>query len=130
MTITEIIVSLFVLTGSILVFLSAIGILRLPDVYSRMHAAGKSSTLGVMSIMTGAVLFFLIDQGNFNFKLLLTIIFIFLTAPLAGLAINRSAYRTHVPMCENSDVDELGDAMDIEREKKRLKEFGQSYDYD
>lgn len=130
MTITEMVVSLFVLTGSLLVLLSAIGILRLRDVYSRMHAAGKSSTLGVMSIMTGAVLFFLIDQGNFNFKLLLAIIFIFITAPLAGLAINRSAYRSHVPMCSESTVDELGDAMDAEREKKRLKEFGKSYDYD
>lgn len=130
MTITEIVTSVFVLTGSILVFLSSLGILRLRDVYSRMHAAGKSSTLGVMSIMTGAVLFFLMDQGNFNFKLLLTIIFIFITAPLAGLAINRSAYRTHVPMCQESALDELGDAMDAEREKKRLKEFGKSYDYD
>lgn len=130
MTITEIVTSVFVLTGSILVLLSSIGILRLRDVYSRMHAAGKSSTLGVMSIMTGAVLFFLMDQGNFNFKLLLTIIFIFITAPLAGLAINRSAYRTHVPMCQESTLDELGDEMDVEREKKRLKEFGKSYDYD
>lgn len=130
MTITEIVTSVFVVTGSILVLLSSIGILRLSDVYSRMHAAGKSSTLGVMSIMTGAVLFFLMDQGNFNFKLLLTIIFIFITAPLAGLAINRSAYRTHVPMCQESTLDELGDAMDVEREKKRLKEFGKSYDYD
>src|SRR5690625_3184602 len=106
LTITEIIASFFVIAGTFFIFVASIGVLRLRDVYSRMHAAGKASTLGVMSIMTGAVIFFLIDQGKFNFKLLLSIIFIFITSPLAGLSINRSAYRSHVPKRRQSNEDE------------------------
>ncbi|CAM4250920.1 monovalent cation/H(+) antiporter subunit G [Lacicoccus alkaliphilus] len=121
MTMTELIVSFFVIVGSFFIFVSSIGILRLRDVYSRTHAGGKSSTLGVMSIMTGVVLFFWVTEGNFNLNLMLTIIFVFMTAPLAALAVNRSAYRTNVPMTDETSIDELGDAMDMEREKEAME---------
>lgn len=125
MTITEIIASFFVIAGTFFIFVASIGVLRLRDVYSRMHAAGKASTLGVMSIMTGAVIFFLIHHGTFNFKLLVTIIFVFMTTPLAALAINRSAYRTNVAMTKEASIDELGDAMDVERESEKLKRLAE-----
>ena len=54
----EIIVSILLLIGGFLTLLSSIGILRLPDVYGRAHAAGKSSTLGVMSIMFATFIYF------------------------------------------------------------------------
>lgn len=126
MTIIEIIASFFIIAGTFFIFVSSIGLLRLRDVYSRTHAGGKSSTLGVMSIMTGAVIFFLVTQGNFNFKLLLTILFIFMTAPLAALAVNRSAYRTNVKLDEKTSMDELGDAMDMEREQERLENLNRN----
>ena len=125
MTITEIIASFFVIAGTFFIFVASIGVLRLRDVYSRMHAAGKASTLGVMSIMTGAVIFFLIHHGTFNFKLLVTIVFVFMTTPLAALAINRSAYRTNVAMTKEGSIDELGDAMDVERESEKLKRLAE-----
>lgn len=123
---TELIVSIFVIVGSFFIFVSSIGILRLRDVYSRTHAGGKSSTLGVMSIMTGVVLFFWVTEGNFNLNIMLTIIFVFMTAPLAALAVNRSAYRTNVPMTEETSIDELGDAMDMEREKEALENLNKN----
>jgi multicomponent Na+:H+ antiporter subunit G len=123
---TELIVSFFVIVGSFFIFVSSIGILRLRDVYSRTHAGGKSSTLGVMSIMTGVVLFFWITEGNFNLNIMLTIIFVFMTAPLAALAVNRSAYRTNVPMTDETSIDELGDAMDMEREKEALENLNKN----
>lgn len=126
MTMTELIVSFFVIVGSFFIFVSSIGILRLRDVYSRTHAGGKSSTLGVMSIMTGVVLFFWVTEGNFNLNIMLTIIFVFMTAPLAALAVNRSAYRTNVPMTDETSIDELGDAMDMEREKEALENLNKN----
>ena len=126
MTMTELIVSIFVIVGSFFIFVSSIGILRLRDVYSRTHAGGKSSTLGVMSIMTGVVLFFWVTEGNFNLNIMLTIIFVFMTAPLAALAVNRSAYRTNVPMTDETSIDELGDAMDMEREKEALENLNKN----
>ena len=72
--------------------LSSIGILRLPDGYGRAHAAGKSSTLGVMSIMFATFIYFA-GEGILNHKILLAILFIFITAPVSSLVISRSAYR-------------------------------------
>ena len=59
MTAIEIIVSVFVVIGALFTLLAAVGIVRLQDVYSRIHAASKSAALGVMSVMIGTFLFFL-----------------------------------------------------------------------
>lgn len=116
LTAIEIIVSVFVLIGGFLAFLSGLGLLRLPDVYSRTHAAGKSSTLGVMSIIFAAFLFFL-SEGIFNAKILLSIFFVFLTAPIASLMINRSAYRINVPLWKNSVRDDLKEVYEKENKE-------------
>lgn len=106
MTTNEIFVSIFILIGVFFTLLSAIGVLRLPDVYSRVHAAGKSSTLGVISLMIAAFLYF-IPEGIVNVKILLAIIFVFITAPLSALVINRTSYRIGVPLEKNTIQDDL-----------------------
>lgn len=106
LTTNEIFVSIFILIGVFFTLLSAIGVLRLPDVYSRVHAAGKSSTLGVISLMIAAFLYF-IPEGIVNVKILLAIIFVFITAPLSALVINRTSYRIGVPLEKNTIQDDL-----------------------
>ena len=106
MTAVEIIISILVLIGVFFTLLSAIGVIRLPDVYSRTHAAGKSSTLGVIALMLAVFLYF-IPAGIINGKILLAVVFLFLTAPLSALMINRSAYRTGVPLAKNTVQDDL-----------------------
>ncbi|WP_096202342.1 monovalent cation/H(+) antiporter subunit G [Bacillus sp. FJAT-45350] len=107
MFLIEIILSILILLGGFLSILGSIGIMRFPDVYGRLHAATKSATLGVIFIMTATFLFFLIVEHLFVGKILLTIVFVFLTAPLAGLMISRSAYRIGVPLWEGSTQDDL-----------------------
>ncbi|BAB05032.1 Na+/H+ antiporter [Halalkalibacterium halodurans C-125] len=107
MTAVEIIVSLFILLGAFLSFLASVGIIRFPDVYGRIHAATKSATLGVISIMVATFLYFLLIEGLFVGKILFTILFVFLTAPVAGLMISRSAYRIGVPLWDQSVQDDL-----------------------
>ena len=58
MTYREIAIVVLATIGVVFSFISAIGIVRLPDVYARMHAAGKASTLGVMCILLSAGIFF------------------------------------------------------------------------
>ena len=106
LTATEIIVSIFILIGVFFTLLSAIGVIRLPDVYNRMHAAGKSSTLGVISLMIATVIYF-IPEGVMNAKILLSIFFIFITAPLSSLMVTRSAYRIGVPLEKKTIQDDL-----------------------
>ena len=111
LTTIEIIVSILILIGTFFTLLSAIGVLRLPDVYSRVHAAGKSSTFGVIFLMLAAFLYF-IPEGIVNVKILLAIVFVFMTAPLSALVLNRSAYRIGVPLDKNSVQDDLKDLFD------------------
>lgn len=115
---TEIVISIFLLTGASLSLLGAIGIIRFPDVYGRLHAATKSATLGVISIIAGVFLYFLWIDGIVIGKLLLTIIFVFLTAPVGAFMIARSAYNTGVVMWGNTQQDDLAEDMKKIKKKK------------
>lgn len=96
-----------VLSGAFLSLVSAFGVIRLPDVYTRNHAASKSSTLGIMSILAGTFIYFYLGHGHFNSRILLGIMFIFITAPVAGHLISRAAYNTGVKLWDKSVRDDL-----------------------
>ena len=115
MTLIEVIITILLLAGGLLSLVSGIGILRLPDVYGRIHAASKVSTLGAITIMTAVFLYFL-AEGIFVPKLLLTIFFIFLTAPVAGLMMGRSAYRYGIKLSNKSTEDDLKKYMEKKSE--------------
>ncbi|MBD8007515.1 monovalent cation/H(+) antiporter subunit G [Bacillus norwichensis] len=103
----EIIIAAFILIGVFLSLVSSFGVMRLPDVYTRNHAASKSTTLGVMSTLIGALLFFYHHEGIIHSRILLGIVLIFITAPVAGHVISRAAYNTGVKLSERSVQDDL-----------------------
>jgi multicomponent Na+:H+ antiporter subunit G len=100
-------VGVIMLLGALFNVLAAFGIMRLPDVYTRSHAATKSATIGVIFILTGAFVFFWAAEGHVSVRLLLGIVFVFMTAPVAGHLIGRAAYRTKVPLWSQSVQDDL-----------------------
>jgi len=100
-------IAIIILIGTVFGFLSAIGFIRLPDVYNRAHALSKSSTLGVLFVLLGTFLFFIFAEGYFSIKLFLGIFFVFLTAPVSSHVTLRAAYRSKVPMAEISVRDDL-----------------------
>lgn len=91
MTTIEIIVIVLGAIGTFFMFVSAVGIVRLPDVYSRMHAAGKATTLGIAALLLAAGLFFGDDE---IWRMLLLIVLFLATAPIAATSMARAAYRT------------------------------------
>lgn len=101
-----------VILGAALLLLAGIGVLRLPDVFSRMHAGTKAASLGLAFILVGAAL--VTPDAVARVKLLVAIVFQFLTAPVAAHLIGRAAYRAGVPLFEGTRFDELG--RDIETE--------------
>ncbi|RKD25947.1 Na+/H+ antiporter subunit G [Ammoniphilus oxalaticus] len=113
---SELVAVLMILVGTIFSFLSTVGLIRLPDVYTRTHAASKSSTLGVLFTMVGTFIFFLFQEGYFSIRLFLGIFFIFLTAPVAAHAITRSAHRANVELADISVQDDLQKVRSKERE--------------
>nr|WP_322972502.1 monovalent cation/H(+) antiporter subunit G [Pseudalkalibacillus salsuginis] len=107
LSLIEVVISVLVLIGTFFVFSSSLGILRFPDVYSRLHAATKSATLGVSGVLIAAFIFFIVEENVMSGKLILGILFVLMTAPVAGHMISRAAYRTGVPLSERTIKDEL-----------------------
>lgn len=99
----DIVVGILALLGSVFVLLAGVGTLRFPDVYSRMHAATKASTLGIALIgFAGAIA---IDGGRA--RTLLAVAFIFITAPSAAHFVGRAAYRAEHIEIESATRDDL-----------------------
>ncbi len=98
---------ILILIGSIVSMISAFGMIRLPDVYTRSHAATKSSTLSVLTCLLGTFIYFWVHDGYVSVRLILGILFVFATAPVAGHLVCRAAYRSHVPLAKGSGEDEL-----------------------
>ena len=79
------------LSGVALTLVAAVGLVRLPDLFSRMHAATKPATLGLVLVLLGALL--RVQTGGDAAKLLLVGAFTFLNAPVGAHMLGRSAYR-------------------------------------
>lgn len=110
------IIGFFLLVGGFLSLIATFGVLRLPDVYTRNHAASKGATLGIMSILIATFLYFYQEHGHFNSNLILAIIFIFVTAPVAGHLIARAAYNSGVGLWDKSVKDDLKDKEEYEKQ--------------
>ena len=97
-------VSLLVI-GAIFLLAAAIGVVRMPDLFTRMQTATKAATLGI-SCTLGAVALYMEDLGV-AMRALFTMLFFFLTAPVAAHMIGRAAYFIGVPLWEQTIIDEL-----------------------
>lgn len=106
-TIVEWIAIVLALAGAVFCAISAFGLIRLPDVYLRSHAATKSAALGVLFVLVGAFVYFWVVDGDVNIKLLLAIVFVFLTSPVAGHLNGRAAYRSGVKLWKGSVRDDF-----------------------
>jgi multicomponent Na+:H+ antiporter subunit G len=100
----------FVVTGAILMALSGLGVLRLPDVLARLQAGTKAASLGLACVFAGAAL--LEPSVSAVVKLALSMLFVFTTAPVAGHVIGRAAYEAGVPLWADTWIDEALFEMD------------------
>ena len=89
MSLVDITSWVLLLGGGIVIIIGGIGLLRLPDVYTRMHAAGMTDTLGAMLIISG-----LIVQSGWDLnsaRLLIILSFILFTSPASTHALAKAA---------------------------------------
>lgn len=89
--IAEILSAVFVLTGSLLALTAAIGIVRFPNTLSRMHAATKPQTFGMTLVLVGTLI--RIAGHPDGGMLVLTALFMLITAPVIAQRVGRLAYR-------------------------------------
>lgn len=104
---SDIITAGLLLIGSAFMLLGGVGVLRMPDLFTRMQAATKAATLGVGCMLLAVAVHF----GNLavTTRCLLVSAFVFLTAPVAAHVIARAAYSVGVPLWEGTIIDELRD---------------------
>lgn len=121
---TDILAAIFMLIGSTFVLLAAIGIVRLPDLYIRMHAATKTSTLGAGSLFLSVAIYF--GELGIVTRALLVVAFIFLTIPVSAHMIARAAYFTGEPLWEGTVIDELRGAYNPQTHELASREIPQA----
>lgn len=109
--IINIVVILSLLLGTFFILSASIGIVRFPDLYTRLHAATKASTLGISFVLIAAFLFLYVEHSLISGKLLLAILFLFLTNPVSAHMISRAAHRNGVKPVLNHRRDAYADAL-------------------
>ncbi len=117
----EIFAGILLVLGGVFVLIAAVGVLRMTDFFMRTHAATKAGTLGSSLILLGMVVYF--REMNVATRACATIIFFFLTAPVAAHCLGRSAYRRGVPLWSGTLKDDLKGRYDDKTES--LKSPGQ-----
>jgi multicomponent Na+:H+ antiporter subunit G len=102
-TLTEAVVVALAAGSVFFSVVAAVGVVRLPDVYSRAHATSKSDTMGTGLALTATA--FALDSGVGRLKIALLVAFILLTNPVAAHAITRAAHQQGIPV-ETTETEE------------------------
>jgi multicomponent Na+:H+ antiporter subunit G len=101
-SIIEIIGAVLVLFGSIFLFLGALGLVRMPDVYNRIQTGTKASTLGTFLSLFGLILIVPEWWG----KLSLLVIFVLITNPVSSHVVARASHCIKVPLFTKNGIDQ------------------------
>ena len=99
--------------GTIFLLLGSLGVLRLPDVYNRLQAGTKCTTLGAFMTIIGVG----ITQPEWFWKTLVIALFILITNPISNHALGRASRKSGVPLCDRSVVDKTKDFQEYKEEE-------------
>ncbi len=109
----------FISVGAVFLFLGGLGILRMPDFYTRLQAGTKASTLGAMSTIIGIGFM----QPEWFIKTLIIVVFIAIANPLSSHALARGSHKAkQLPYVKDEKV---GDAYEKEEEKLQHNNKGE-----
>lgn len=105
--VTAIVILLYLL-GAFFNLAAVVGIIRLPDLYCRLHSSSKSTTLGSLLILLGLALQeFQIGQTPVGIKMLLIAVLVLIVTPIGSHALARAAYKYGVPLWEGTVIDQM-----------------------
>lgn len=117
MSIIELITVAVTAVGVLFTLLASIGMLRMPDLYTRVHAVGKAGTLGIAGVLLGVAVYF--ADPLTAAKMIALILFFFLTAPVAAHMLDRAALLTGVRPLAGTAPDDLAGRYDPETRRLR-----------
>jgi multicomponent Na+:H+ antiporter subunit G len=108
MTVLDLVIGFFYLTGAFFNLSAVVGILRLPDLYCRLHSSSKNTTLGSLLILVGLALRDLqFGESPAAIKLVGIAILILIVNPIGSHALARASYKYGVPLWHGSVVDQM-----------------------
>ena len=107
MAVADVIAAVLLAAGAGWTLVGVLGLLRFPDVYTRLHATGLASTGGIALLLAGVVIHFATRSITLSVLAGLTMVFVLLTYPLASTAIISAAQRTRAPRVASTSADEL-----------------------
>lgn len=105
--------------GTLIMLISSIGVLTLPDVFMRMHAFGKASTMGISGLILAAGVYY----PDYFARMVALIILFFITGPIATTALSRAAYKVATPAAKEAalEFNEMEDAAKPKKKRKTAK---------
>jgi multicomponent Na+:H+ antiporter subunit G len=110
-TILQILALFLIVLGTLLSLIGVIGFIRMPDVYTRLHATGKVSVFGLVFLLLAASILTPLTI----WKALLLIFFVLAASPTVSHAISSAAYRAGIPLIGKRD--DLKGKMEVGKEK-------------
>jgi len=101
-----------ILAGSGFALTASIGLLRLPDLYSRMHAASKAGTLGSCAVLLALAVH--ADDVAISLRAMAGVMFFLLTVPISSHLLAKAAHGAGYPLWVRSECDDLKTAVDLQ----------------
>jgi len=124
MIVIEYLAYFLITVGALFLFLGALGIFRMPDLYTRIQAGTKASTLGAMSLILGVGLlgFVTFTPGYpWLIKTLVIVIFVAIANPLSSHALARGAYKDKLTPFSKEHIDAYEEADNNKEQKEDAK---------
>lgn len=90
-TLLELLLSFLILNGALFTFIGSLGLVRLPDFYTRLHGPTKATTLGVGSLLIASALYFSTRGEGISLHEVLVTLFLFITAPVSAHLLSKVA---------------------------------------
>ena len=112
----DVVGAVLLLLGALLSLVAAVGVLRFPDLLTRMHAATKPQVLGLMLVALGLAL--VLRDARASAILVLVVVAQMVTAPVAGHMVGRASYRAGQVRDDLLLVDELTDEVTVRSEDR------------
>jgi len=105
----EFLVSLLILIGGCFILIGSLGLLRLRDFYSRLHAPTKATTLGVGSLLIASAVFFSHQEEGLSLHEVLVTLFLFITAPVGAHLMAKAALHQRLKSLARPPADNMLD---------------------
>ncbi|QIK38312.1 Na+/H+ antiporter subunit G [Caldichromatium japonicum] len=93
----EYLLAALILSGGLFTFIGSLGLVRMPDFYTRLHGPTKATTLGVGSLLIASMLHFSTRESGLSFHEVLVTLFLFITAPVSAHLLSKAALHLRLP---------------------------------